>query len=65
LSAGLGVKHSTKNIPLSENTSGGIANDFNAFLKVQYQKDKVSLQLNAAAGSKGEYSIGAILHVEF
>jgi hypothetical protein len=65
LSAGLGVNHSTKNIPLTKNTSADTLSDFNAFLKLQYVKDKVSLQLNAAAGSSGEYSVGAILHVEF
>lgn len=65
ISASFGADYNTKNIPLAGDTPADSTSEFNAYLEMQYIKDKISIQLNATTGSTGEYSIGVILHLEF
>ncbi|MDH5328115.1 MAG: hypothetical protein OEZ68_18640 [Gammaproteobacteria bacterium] len=63
--AGIGIGSSNTNLPLGAGSTGVQDSSLNAFVNLQYNRDNLSIQLNASTDDKGTRAIGAILHLEF
>ena len=65
LSLTAGVKHQAKNLHLSSDTTAVQSNNMNAFLSLEYSKDKVRFQLKSSMSQDGKHMIGGVVQIDF